>query len=263
MGRALGLMLLGLTLSACVQTGDFGRPKRSVWNDVVLPAAGSTAARAREEPVSRFPFTDDEVELRDRAWRFLMPAEERSWFERALADLLRHRVLPASAGIGDRTAYYRALLDADARSPASRYNRLAEDALADAGLIGPFALVAGRVIASDRLRLKGLPFIAEATEAELWNAQGRVAENRCLIGWVTEAAAARNASYRYAVERLFIAAPQGEAVAAERAIAVLDHERGRLGDLGLPPGICAPGAAAPRFWPGRDGPKGAPITAKG
>ena len=64
-------------LGAASRSGDFGRPKQSFWNDVILPTAGSKAARVRGEAVSGYPFTDAEDELRDRSWRFLMPAHER------------------------------------------------------------------------------------------------------------------------------------------------------------------------------------------
>src|SRR4051812_43878224 len=82
---------LAAALSACAETGDFGRPKASVWNDVVLPVTGSISAQARGEAVSSYPFTDDEDELRRRAWRFIAPAHERSWFERILADVVATR----------------------------------------------------------------------------------------------------------------------------------------------------------------------------
>jgi hypothetical protein len=40
-----------IALVGCVETGDFGRPKASLWNDLVLPTTGSLAARLRGEPV--------------------------------------------------------------------------------------------------------------------------------------------------------------------------------------------------------------------
>jgi hypothetical protein len=218
-----------------VQTGDFGRPRASVWNEVILPATGSLAAQARGEPVSRYVFTDDENELRDRAWRFLMPAHERSWFERTVADLVRTRVLPIEIYPADRAAYHHALMSESFRSPTSRYRRLSEDAFADLKLIGPFAARAARVIAADRVRLRSLAHVRDLDEAQAYHALARVAENRCLIAWVRHETYGRLVSYRYALEHLVIEAPESEAVAAERALASLEIHRRTLDSLVEPP----------------------------
>ncbi len=218
-----------------MQTGDLGRPKASLWSELVLPAKGSFATRLRNEPVSRYPFTDDEEELRARAWRFLMPAHERSWFERFLADLVRTRILPVEVHPVDRTAYHRALMSESFRSPASRYARLAEDAHADLKLIVPFATRAARVIAADGVRLRSLAHVRSLDDEQADQAIARVAENRCLIAWVRDESLVRLAAYRYSLEHLIIEAPQGQAVAAERTLAGLEAQRRILDGLVGPP----------------------------
>ena len=140
----VGGALASLLLSACVETGDFGRPRPSIWNEA-LSTTGSIAAWTRGEPVSAYVFTDDEEELRRRAWRFLMPAHERAWFERQLANIVRARVLPVAAQPNGRAVYFAALMRDHGRSPASRYRRLSEDVFADAKLMEPFAFVTARV----------------------------------------------------------------------------------------------------------------------
>jgi len=248
-------------LPACVERGDLGRPKAGIWNDVILPATGSTAARSRGEPVSGFPFTDAEDELRDRAWRFLMPAKERSAFDTMLANLARTRILPASNRPFDPEGYHDALLGEPFRSPASRFRRIGEDAEADARLIGPFAGVARHVLDADRLRLKSLGLVAQVTGPEIADATARAAENRCLIAWVRHAAGERIAGYRYAVEHAFIEMPQAQAVDAERAIGALSMQRGILDALPVGSwrdGLClAPVVVAPAR------PVRAPLVAKG
>jgi hypothetical protein len=226
---------LGLALAGCAETGDFGRPKSSLWNDVVLPATGSLAAEARGEPVSRYIHTDDEDELRHRAWRFIMPAHERSWFEAIIANLVRTRVLPLELQPADRTAYHHALMGGPLRSPASRYRRLSEDAFADAKLIAPFAVIASRVIAADAARLRSLAHVRDLDEAQIYHAVARVAENRCLIAWVRHETLVRLESYRYALEHLFIEAPQNEGIAAERSLVKLAVHRQTLDALIGPP----------------------------
>ena len=233
------VLALAPSLLGCTETGDFGRPRPSFLNDVALPATGSLAAEARGEPVSDYVHTDDERELRDRAWRFVMPAHERSWFERIIANLVRTRVLPADLRPADITAYHRALMGSSFRSPASRYRRLSEDAVADAKLIGPFAAVAARVIAADGARLRGLAHVRHLERHQMDDALARVDENRCLIAWVRDETLARLESYRYALEHLFIEAPQNEAVPAERSLAKLAAHRATLDALVGPP---VPGA---------------------
>ncbi len=218
-------------LAACVEKGDFGRPKAGAWNDVVLPQAGATSARLRGEAVSGFPFTDAEHELRNRSWRFLMPAHERSIFDALVANLVRTRVLPPWMKVDDESAYHRSLMSVRARSPASRFRRIGEDARADAGLIAPFAEVASEVLAADDRRLKALSFVEEVSAGEVAQAVSRVAENRCLIAWVRDEVGQRTEAYSYAVQHAFLAMPQSEAVEAERAVAALEDHRAALASL--------------------------------
>jgi hypothetical protein len=229
--RICSIGLIALAAAGCVETGDFGRPKPSIWNDVVLPTTGSVSAQVRGEAISSFTYTDDEKEMRDRAWRFLMPAHERSWFATILSNLARTRILPPSVNATGLETYHRAVAGGPARSPASRYRRLAEDAVADRKLIAPFAAVASRVMAADVVRLRALPHVGLLTHADADDAVARVAENRCLIDWVRYETHARLEQYRYALEHLFIEAPQSEAVAAERSLAELAAQRQALDAL--------------------------------
>jgi hypothetical protein len=116
----------------------------------------------------------------------------------------------------------------DFRSAASRYRRLGEDAAGDTKLIGPFAGTALRVMAADRVRLRSLAYVRDLDDAQVHYAVTRVAENRCLIAWVRHESQARLESYRYALERLLVEAPQNEAVAAERELARLGAQRQAL-----------------------------------
>lgn len=231
-----GLSLaIALSLSACAETGDFGRPRPSLWNDAVLPATGSLAAHLRDEPVSFFDLTDDERELRQRAWRFLTPAHERAWFDRALAELVRTRVLPATLRPADPAAYHDALTSQAARSPVSRYRRLGEDVAADRALLAPFAARAARVLAMDRTRLRAVPFMREADAQRIRFAVARVAENRCLVAWVRQALDERIAAYAEALEGLFLETPDAQAIPPERALAELRAAAGILAALPVPP----------------------------
>jgi hypothetical protein len=238
------ILPLCLVLAGCTENGDFGRPRPSVWNDMMLPAAGDFAAGQRGEPVSSFNFTDDEAELRDRSWRFIMPAHDKLIFQRQLAELVRTRVRPLGERPVGRDLYHRALmhrtyhqrvLDEAIASPVSRYRRVSEDAFADSKLIPVFTGLAARVLATDRIRLRALTYVRQLDEAQVRDAAARVAENRCLIAWVRQEAADRAGAYAYALERLIIETPQRDSIEVERALAALDVSRGLFDALGVPP----------------------------
>ena len=104
--------------------------------------------------MSGYPFTDAEDELR-RPFLALSDARPRAvWFDDRVANLVRTRIVPPHIDPEDRAAYYRTLMGVRARSPASRYRRIGEDAQADAALIAPFAEVARVVVAADAARVR-------------------------------------------------------------------------------------------------------------
>lgn len=230
--RLLAASALVLALAACT-AGDFGRPRPGVWNDTIAPTLGFSSAIARGESVSPFRFTDDEEQLRDRAWRFVMPAHERSYFERQVSDFAHARILPVEAQSSNVSDYFRALTGGSYRSQASRYNRLAEDANADRLLIGPFRANAGRVVAADRVRMRTVDASPLVPPEQRDPALARVIENEGLILWVCERVKFRIESYRYALANLVVEMPSREAIRAERSIMALEAEAGPLCKLEL------------------------------
>jgi hypothetical protein len=223
--RRLALLTTTLLVGGCVDTGDFGRPRPSIWNDG-LTFTGSLVAGVRGEAVSSNPITNDERELRDRAFRYLMPAAAHSAFEEALANIVRTRFLS------------RNLLPVDApsfRSPTSRYRRLSDDIYADRALLAPFHEIAGQVLSADRVRGKTMAHVVDLNSVERAEAVNRMVENVALIAWVREALAVRICQYRYAVEHLTVAAPQADAVPVERTLKALEQEFTMLERLDIGP----------------------------
>jgi hypothetical protein len=218
-----------LTVAACApHVGDLGRPQRSIWNDTILPGLGDYAAMARGEQVSSFRFTDDEEELRARAWRYVMPAHERSWFQREVQELARTRIIPVTWQSEDENRYFAALVGGAFRSEHSRYRRLCEDALADAALVKPFRSVARRVAAADAARLRTAAASPAVSPPSPENAAARVAENEGMVAWVRERLRYRLASYRHALDNLVVEMPSREAVMAERCVGILEAEMRHL-----------------------------------
>ncbi len=235
-------------LAGCARTGDFGRPAPSIWNDRILPFAGQVAAEARGEAVSWFMLTDDEQELRDRAWRFLMPAHEKAIFQKQVAELARTRILPRLVMHHDERAYLRPLRWSRGQSPAPLFNRIAEDASADRILITPFVALARDVIRNDDARLQLMMQAGSLGEFQAHSATARIAENRCLIAWVHAQAIKRAADYRHALEQLAIEALQVQAVGAEREVIALEAALGEFAYTGIAPlmdGRCERASGAP------------------
>lgn len=190
-------------------------------------------AASREEAVSYYIFTDDETELRDRAWRFLMPAHERAFFQTQVSELARTRILPRMSRLSGDESYFNALRASRGASPSPLFRRIGEDAAADRKLIPDFVDLASRVLASDVARLQLLVHVRDLDEEQVTNAAARVVENRCLIAWVYAEAQGRAVRYRYALERLAIEAPQAEAAFAEREVLALEGDIGFFETIGI------------------------------
>ncbi|TCR61181.1 hypothetical protein [Bosea sp. BK604] len=225
--RLAAALVLGLTVAACT-AGDFGRPRPGVWNDVIGPELGFWAATARGEAASPFHLTDDEEQLRDRAWRFVMPAYARNYFDIQVSDLAYKRILPVEAQSSAISDYFNGLTGVAYRSAASRYNRLAEDAHADRLLLSPFRGNAWRVVAADRVRMRAVDASPLVPPDQRGPAFARVVENEGVILWVCERIRFRMASYRYALANLVVEMPSREAIRAERSIMALEQEAGPL-----------------------------------
>jgi hypothetical protein len=220
--------MVALPLASCVEQGDLGRPRPSVWNQTIFPYAGSHAASWRGEPVSGFAFTDEERELRDRAFRFIMPAHELAFFERQLAEMARTRMIPRSWMIEDDAVYRRALRSDAMISPAHRFRRLSEDISADRTLLAAITVTAKRVLAGDQVRYKTMKMVPDLAPADRTDALNRIDENCLLIRWIGESVDIRRVQYRHALERLVIETPQGQAIEAERALIAFERTPNEL-----------------------------------
>lgn len=234
-----------LLLAGCSTTGDLGRPRPNIFADQIAPTIGEWSARFRGEASSWFHLTDDEERLRDRAWRLVLPAHERSDFDREVSKLAHARILPVEAQSNDVSAYHRALTSGSFASQASRYNRLSEDANGDRLLLGQFRANALRVINADRARLRTLDASQEVPPEQRDPAWQRVVENEGLMLWVCERARFRLKSYRFSLDNLMVEMPSREAVRAERAIMALESELGPACNLPLIGDFRGKGEGAP------------------
>jgi hypothetical protein len=242
--RALALPLL---LGACAANGDFGRLKPGIVADDIHGWFGRDAVRAVGAPVSQYPLTDEERQLRDFGYPLIEPPFDRArWYAIVNEYGVSHYFgWPAFA----LEEYSGKLMDRHYRSATARYSQLNTDIRNDVVRIPDFFMTAHRVLDLDRKRAESLRYVSGLTPAEAGNANARIAENQLVIGWVQRALVERSEAYCFALQRLVIATPAPMAVEVERSITLLNTRiaENRLittGQFALAPAGCGAQVAA-------------------
>jgi hypothetical protein len=215
---AIPIILL-LTLTACARpVGDFGRAERNVLNDEVMPALGNAISKG-----SSLNLADQEIEMRDRVWRYLVAPHAHDWFGDVAVEFQRTRIVPISSEPRKIDTYYKWLHSERFASSRVRYSRLEEDAIADIGMMPSAFVSICAVIELDRQRGIASSQIAGLEDEVAANAALRHAENRAVIDWFVRSVVHRYESYSYALDHLLVETPHEEAVSANS----------RLNDLGV------------------------------
>jgi hypothetical protein len=216
----LAPLLLSVMLGGC-SGGDFGRTRQDFLSDdmhrwIGAEATGSVGLRA-----SQFQLTDNERQLRDLAYPLIEPPHSRPAWKSVFGD---YRPIPSpwrQTPVFDRTAYGRLLIDEPHRSHTSRYANLVDDVRDDLTRFEPFFANAARVIDLDRKRDASLKLVSELSPRERADAVARMEENSLIVQWVRQCLERRVSSYRWALERLVIQAPDNMAADADRLISEL------------------------------------------
>src|SRR5215813_13250704 len=214
------LILIASTLGAC-SGGDFGRTREDFRSDDMHRWLGLEATSSVGLRPSQFQLTDDERQFRDLAYPLIEPPHSRPAWKSVFGD---YQPLPSpwrQAPVFDRTAYGRALIDEPHRSHASRYAQLIEDVRDDITRFEPFFASAIRVLELDRRRDASLSRVSELTPRERADAVARMQENSLIVQWVQQCLEQRVSSYRWALERLVLQAPDTIAADADRLIGEL------------------------------------------
>jgi hypothetical protein len=220
MSPALPLLLASLILGAC-SGGDFGRTRQDFINDDMHRWIGGEATSSVGLRPSQFQLTDNERQLRDLAYPLIEPPHSRPAWRSVFGD---YQPLPSpwrQAPAFDRTAYGRALIDEPHRSHSSRYANLIDDVRDDVTRFEPFFASAIKVLELDRKRNASLAHVSELSPRERNDAIARMQENTLIVQWVQQCLERRVSSYRWALERLVIQAPDGMAADADRLIGEL------------------------------------------
>lgn len=254
--RRLAILAFPLLLPACAQTGDFGRPEPTLYTQTIAPLGGKVAALARGEPASFSMLTDDEQELRNRAYQFLMPSRPRAAFDTQLADLMATRILPRDTIGFDETAYFQALWLRGDRSVRARYQALREDMENDRLLLGPFVATACRVKETDRIRMQAMDRLTEVAEIIRLQARNRVDENAELVRWVYESVDQRLGAYRFALQNMVVETPDKDGIKVERELTAFDSDRQGLERCATKKvSVDFGGAGGPRYHPRAEKPE--------
>ena len=217
---AFALLFVGVTLGGC-SGGDFGRTRQDFLNDDIHRWIGGEATGSVGLRASQFQLTDNERMLRDLAFPLIEPPHSRPAWKSVFGD---YKPLPSpwrQQVIFDRTAYGRTLIDEPHRSHSSRYAQLMEDVRDDITRFEPFFADAVRVIELDKKRNASLAHVSELSPRERADAVVRMQENSLIVQWVQQCLEQRIASYRWALERLVLQAPDNLAADADRLIGEL------------------------------------------
>lgn len=230
------MVAMAIVLGACARpTGDFGRAAPGVLHDQVLPSIGSTRASADGEPVSEFNLTDDEREMHDRVWRFLVAPHAHDWFYDTAVELQRTRIAAAidTGFLADR--YYATLRSTAFQSSRVRYGKVADDISADIATIPSTFAAICRVIEIDRQRAIAVDNVALGRPDGRQQVAARKWENDQKIAWFVRALEYRYISYSTALDRLLVETPHEEARLVDARLSAMRPfvQRAKAGDFCL------------------------------
>jgi hypothetical protein len=246
--RVMAIAVLSLLGGCGTTNGDFGEVQPYLVSDGIHDWVGPYATGSVP---SKFELTDDERALRDLAYPLVDPPYDRQQWYSVAGEYGLYR--PARGPAFDRTAYAKWLLSGDGpsplarysaklegvrhdvttflspheRSPSVRYARLMDDVRNDMTQLPQFFETATRVLDIDQKRRKSMALISALSPAERKNAEQRMRENASIVVLVREKLTQREASYRFALERLVIQTPSGQAADVERSINQLQAQIAR------------------------------------
>ena len=209
--------LIGSTLGGCAG-GDFGRTRNNAVTDDMHRWLGVEATGSVGKKSSDFQLTDLERQMRDLAYPLIEPPHSRPLWKSVFGDYKPIESPWRQNVTFDRTAYGKLLIDEPHRSHTSRYGVLMDDVRDDILRFEPFYATASKVVELDRKRNASLKLVSALEPKERADAIARMDENALIIQWVEQCLQRRVSSYKWALERLVIQAPDGTAAMADTLI---------------------------------------------
>lgn len=217
---ALGLaLLLGAAPAGAHEIGDFGRVKPGVLNDEIIPETDRLMRRLGNQPVSDFNITDQEREMHDRVYRFLVARHYVDWafdYEQVIF------VAGVFSSRPDKfDLYYRRLSHERYASSRVRFNTIADDVGADLLTLPTTFQAICAVIEIDRQRAVAATELDDIEPRMIKQMRLRQAENDLYIGRFVAALGYRYGSYSYALDHFLVETPHGEAVEVDERLSRL------------------------------------------
>jgi hypothetical protein len=219
-----GIVVALLASSAgCVARpiGDFGRAAPDFIHDEAMPVVGKWRAKAGGEPVSSFNLTDQEDEMHNRVWRFLVSPHANDWFHDAATELQRTRIAGQVDGKFRSDRYYNWLSSTRYQSSRVRYSTVQQDVETDIATVPDTFAAICAVIEVDRQRAIAGSAIHGGSATAQAEVTGRKAENDMFIGWFVRALRYRYDSYNFALDGLLVETPHEEAKTVDARLSEL------------------------------------------
>ncbi|TXJ13822.1 MAG: hypothetical protein E6Q28_11605 [Afipia sp.] len=221
------LYILPFVASLACPSDDFGRTRSTFYHEDMHKWVGAEATASLGGQPSQFQLTDLERSLRDLAYYFIEPPHSHPAWKAVFGDYKKIPAPWSQKAVFDHTLYGRRMIDEPHRSQAAAYGGLIEDVRNDGIMLDQFIPVAMQVNDLDIKRNKALGIVSELSPREYADAQARMRENVLVVQWVQQCLQQRVASYRWALDRLVIHAPDAMAADADRLIVGLS---GRASD---------------------------------
>lgn len=218
--RALWLaLLLGTAPTSAHEIGDFGRVKPGVLNDEIIPGTDRLMRRLGNQPVSDFNITDQEREMHDRVYRFLIARHAKDWafdYEQVIF------VAGVFSSRPDKfDLYYRWLTNERYASSRVRFNTIADDVGADLLTLPTTFKAICAVVEIDRQRAVAAAELDDIEPAVIRQMRLRKAENDLYVGRFVAALGYRYGSYSYALDHFLVETPHGEAIEVDERLSRL------------------------------------------
>jgi len=209
--------MLAVLAAGCAArpVGDFGRAQPSVLHDTVMPRIGRQMAANRKEPVSNLNQTDQEREMHDRTWRFLIAAHGRDWTFDTSVELQRTRIGRAQDFRFTTDRYYHWLRTTHYRSSTTRYSTVGRHILADLDTLPTTFRAICAVEEIDRQRRIALAELGGIEQSVADNVAARRIENQWHIDWFVRALNYRYQSYSYALDHLLVETPHEQSMGVD------------------------------------------------
>lgn len=208
-------------LAGCVArpVGDFGRAAPSWTHDTAMPAVGNFIAGNRGDPVSSFNKTDQEDEMQDRVWRFLIAAHAKDWQFDSAVELQRTRIVRPRDETFTIERYYQWLSRTEYASSRTRYSTVGRHITADIDTLPTTFAAICKVIEVDRQRAIAYDALGDDLAPRIGEeVAARKYENEAFIEWFVRALNYRYSSYDFALDNLLVETPHEQSLAVDEAL---------------------------------------------